>query len=229
MQAYGSDRVQKGDGDQFVLLSRIPKRWIPRVVKTLTTAEFPGTAVLWEERYFEVVDAEPLPQGGVRYLLEPWSDAHIMRTTGRYDAGSEAERLVEYRAQISRERKRKSANALAFLVGHFPAGVQEAIGGELGIVSTRLTITSVFPIYAVVTCLVLWIVSGMMAGSPRPLLVCIVTGYLFIESSFRFAVAWLIGRPIGSFAGTLSYILYYVTVANRARAVSPFARERGKR
>jgi hypothetical protein len=50
MQAYGSDRVRPGDGEQFVLLSRIPKAWKPRVAKSLTSAEFPGTAVLWEGR-----------------------------------------------------------------------------------------------------------------------------------------------------------------------------------
>jgi hypothetical protein len=74
---------------------------------------------------------------------------------------------------------------------------------------------------------VLWIVSGIMSGTPRPLPVYLVTGYLFVESSFRFVVAWLIGRPIGSPAGTLAYLLYYVTAAGRTRAVSPFARERG--
>lgn len=227
MQAYGSDRVRPGDGEQFVLLSRIPKRWTPRAVKTLTSAEFPGTAVLWEERYFEVVDAEALPQGGVRYVLEPWQDMHVMRTTDRYDAESEAERLIEYRAQLSRERKRKSANALAMLVGHFPGAVQEEIGRELGILATRMTIVSTIPVYAAVIALVLWIVDGIMSGTPRPLPVYVVTGYLLIESSFRFVVAWLIGRPIGSPAGTVGYLIYHFTVADRTRAVSPFAREKG--
>jgi hypothetical protein len=227
MQAYGSDRVRTGDGEQFVLLSRIPKAWTPRAAKSLTTAEFPGTAVLWEERYFEVVDAEALPQGGVRYVLEPWREMHVMRTTDRYDAGREEERLVEYRAQLSRETKRKSASALAMLVGHLPAGVQEEIGREYGILPARLTLLSVLPIYAVVIGLVLWIVSGIMTATPRPLPAYILTGYLFIETSFRFMVAWLIGRPIGSAAGTLGYVLYYFTVANRARAGSPFVREKG--
>ncbi len=226
MQAYGSDRVRSEDGERVVLLSRIPKAWTPRAPKTLTTAEFPGTAVLWEERYFEVVDAEGLPQGGVRYVLEPWRDMHVMRTTVRYDAESEAERLIEYRAQLSRETKRKSANALAMLVGHLPAAVQEELGRELGILPTRLTILSTLPIYAGVIALVLWIVDGIMSGTPRPLPVYLVTGYLFIESSLRFIVAWLIGRPIGSPAGTIVYLLYF-TVADRTRGVSPFAREKG--
>lgn len=227
MHPYGSDRVRPGDGEQFILLSRIPKRWTPRVAKTLTNAEFPGTAVLWEERYFEVVDAEPLPQGGVQYLLEPWREMHVMRTTDLYDADSEAERLIEYRAQISRERKRKSAKVMAIFAGHLPAIVQEELGQELGVRATRLTLVSTLPIFAIVIALVLWLVTGLMAGTPRPLPVYILTFYLFIESSFRFIVAWLVRRPMGSSAGVIGYILYYFTIADRTRAVSPFARERG--
>lgn len=227
MHAYGSDRVRPGDGEQIVLLSRFAKAWTPRVAKTLTTAEFPGTAVLWEERYFEVIEAEPLPEGGVRYLLEPWREMHIMRTTDLYDAAREEERLAEYRAQISRERKRKSANLLAMLAGHLPAIVQEEIGRELGIVPTRLTLFSLIPGYALIIALMLWIVTGIMTGTPRPLPVYIVTGYLFLENALRFGMAWLLGRPAGSVAGVIGYILYYFTIADRARAVSPFGREKG--
>ena len=227
MQAYGSDRVRPGDGEQFVLLSRFPKQWTPRMPKSLTTAEFPGTAVLWEERYFEVIDVESLPQGGVRYVLEPWIEMHIMRTTDRYDPDREAERLAEWRALHSRETKRKSASALALLTGHLPSVVQEELGRELGISPTRLTITSAFGVYAVVMGLVLWIVSGIMEQAPRPLAIVVLTGYLFVETTFRFVVAWLVGRSIGSAAGTLGYLLYYYTVADRSHAVSPFAREKG--
>lgn len=227
MQAYGSDRVRAEDGGRVVLLSRIPKRWTPRAPKTLTSAEFPGTAVLWEERYFEVISAEPLPQGGFRYVLEPWQEMHAMRTTDRYDGEREAERVAEYRAQLSRETKRKSANALAILAGHLPAGVQEELSRELGVSATRLTIVSALGVYAVIIGLVLWIVAGIMANTPRPLPVFLVAGYLLLETSFRFGAAWLIGRPAGSAIGILGYILYYVTIADRARATSPFAREKG--
>jgi hypothetical protein len=227
MQAYGSDRVRPGDGEALVLLSRIPKAWTPRAPRTLTTAEFPGTAVLWEERYFEVVSAEPLPQGGFRYVLEPWQEMHAMRTIDQYDDAREAERVADYRAQLSRETKRKSANVLAVFAGHLPAGVQEEIGRELGIVPTRLTITSALGVYAVVIALVLWIVSGIMSHTPRPLGAYIATGYLFVETSFRFMVAWLIGKPAGSVIGIFAYLLYFALFADRTRAVSPFAREKG--
>jgi hypothetical protein len=227
MQAYGSDRVREADGERLILLSRIPKAWMPRAPKTLTAAEFPGTAILWEERYFEVISADALPQGGVRYVLEPWREMHAMRTVDHYDDAHEAARLAEYRAQLARETKRKSANALALLAGHLPAGVQEELGRELGIVATRLTILSALGIYALIVALVMWIVSGIMAGTPRPLPVYIVTGYLFIETSLRFGIAWLTGRPAGSAIGVAGYVLYYYTVADRTRAVSPYAREKG--
>jgi hypothetical protein len=227
MQAYGSDRVRAGDGERVMLLSRIPKAWTPRAPKTLTTAEFPGTAVLWEDRYFEVVDAEPLPQGGVRYVLEPWQEMHAMRTIDHYDDAHEQERLANHRAQLARETKRKSANALSVLAGHLPAGVQEEIGRELGIIAPRLTIISALGVYAVVIALVMWIVSGMMSHTPRPLPVYLLTGYLFVESSLRFGTAWLIGRPAGSAIGIAVYLVYYYTLADRTRAVSPFAREKG--
>ena len=227
MQAYGSDRVRAGDGARVELLSRIPKAWTPRAPKTLTSAEFPGTAVLWDDRYFEVIAAEPLPQGGVRYVLEPWREMHAMRTIDHYDDAHEMQRLAEYRAQLARETKRKSANALAVLAGHLPAAVQEEIGRELGIIATRLTIFSALGVYAVVIALVLWIVNGIMAGVPRPLPAYLITGYLFAETSLRFGIAWLIGRPAGSAIGVIGYLAYYYSVADRARAVSPFAREKG--
>jgi len=182
---------------------------------------------MWEERYFEVISADALPQGGARYVLEPWREMHAMRTIDHYDDAHEAQRLAGYRAQLARETKRKSANALALLAGHLPAGVQEELGRELGIVATRLTIISALGVYALIVALVMWIVNGIMTGTPRALPVYIITGYLFVETSLRFGIAWLFGRPAGSAAGVMGYLLYYYTVADRARAVSLYAREKG--
>src|SRR6266542_5469283 len=140
MTPYGSDRARV-DGERIVLSSHLPKGWRPRVTKTLTSAEFPGTAVLWEEQYFEVIGAEPLP-AGVRYTLEPWRDHHAMRVTARYDDDSEAVLAAEWRAAHARERKRKGAAWLAPLTGHLPAIVQERIGAELGVLPARLTLMS---------------------------------------------------------------------------------------
>src|SRR2546430_2133342 len=99
VQAFGSDRIRRIDGEQVTLDSRLSKGWTARVEKTYTSAEFPGTAVEWEEKYFEVVLADPLPQGGVRYVLEPWLDQHAMRFVDRYDAETEA-RSEEHTSEL---------------------------------------------------------------------------------------------------------------------------------
>src|SRR5215470_11766963 len=60
MRAYGSDRLSLGRGGRFVLACRVPKGWIARREATLTSPEHPGTAVYWEEQWFEVVGVESL-------------------------------------------------------------------------------------------------------------------------------------------------------------------------
>src|SRR5262245_32668208 len=107
MRAHGFDRVRRADGERIVLHARLSKGWVPRVAKTLTTAEFPGTTVLWEERYFEVADARALPNGGVEYVLEPWREHLVMRVVEHYDEPSEAARIAEHRAHLTREKGRK--------------------------------------------------------------------------------------------------------------------------
>ena len=63
MRAYGSDRLRVA-GEKLILWTRVPKpKWVARVPKTLTKSEHPGTAILWEDQFFEVVKAEQLPNG----------------------------------------------------------------------------------------------------------------------------------------------------------------------
>src|SRR5438128_7375134 len=182
MQAFGSDRVRKGDGEQITLLSRIPKGWTPRVDKTMTSAEFPGTAVFWEEEYFEVVIADALPQGGVRYVLEPWREHHIMRFVDRYDAETEASRIDENRKQIQREKSRVAANLLGLLTGHLPAVVQNELGREIGVLPPRLTFISILGTLLVIGLLILYCVSRIMAQEPLPMAAAIPAAYLAIEN-----------------------------------------------
>jgi hypothetical protein len=207
MHAYGADRVRRGDGERIVLSSPGPKGWTARVEKTLTSAEFPGTAVLWEGRYFEVVSEEPIADG-VRYILEPWRDQHAMRVTDRYDDASEARRIEEERKARERETRRKSANALALITGHLPAVAQETLGRELGVLPARLTLISVVGEYVVVAALLLWPVNGRITGTPRPFAAVLILCYLGFETTLRFFIAWTQGRPIGSTVGFIIYLLF---------------------
>jgi hypothetical protein len=219
MQAYGSDRVRV-DGERIVLSSRLPKGWTARAAKTLTSAEFPGTAVLWDEEYFEVVDAEPLPLG-VRYTLERWRDHHAMRVTARYDEESETALGAEWRAAHARERKRKSAAWLAPLTGHVPAIVQERIGAELGVLPARLTQVSLLSELALLVAVVGYAVSRYMEQHSVAMWAVVAAAYLFFETAIRFHVSWMQNRPIGSAIGMAVYLLYWLVTGGRAEE-SPF-------
>jgi hypothetical protein len=224
MHAHGSDRVRV-DGGRFVLSSRLSKGWVSRVGKTLTTAEFPGTAVFWDEQYFEVVDARALPQGGVEYLLEPWPEHHVMRVVEAYDEPSEAARIAAHREHITREKGRKTANVLALLTGHLPAVVQNEIANDIGVLPNRITFVSVLGEYALVGGLVLWMVSYLMRHEPPPVALIIVTAFFAIETTFRFMVNYTQSRPIGSSVGLFAYMAWWLLTGRRA--TSPFAVARG--
>jgi hypothetical protein len=224
VQAFGSDRIRRVEGEQITLLSRLSKGWTARVEKTFTSAEFPGTAVLWEEKYYEIVIAEALPQGGVRYVLEPWLDQHAMRFVDRYDAETEAVRIEENRKLILREKARISANFLGILTGHLPAVVQNELGREIGVLPARLTLASILGTVFVIGLLILYCVRQIMNNEPLPLAAAIPAGYLGIENTFRFAVNWTQSRPIGSTVGFIAYSLFYLVVR---RGPSPFAEEKG--
>lgn len=222
MQAYGSDRVRQ-DGERWILSARREKGWVARVAKTLTSAEFPGTAVLWEDQYFEVVALESQAYG-VRYVLEPWRDNNTIRVSDRYDDASEAAREAEYRRSVVREQQRKTTNLLAVLTGHLPAIVQNAMASELGVVATSITMMSIIGVYVVVGLIAMYCVSQVFEQQPFSALLGFIGGYLALENTIRIHMVWTQSRPVGSVAGFIFYGIYY---AITRRGPSPFAVEKG--
>jgi hypothetical protein len=223
VQAFGSDRVHSNEEGRILLSCRMAKGWQPRTEKTSTSAEHPGTAVLWCDKYYEVVDIKPLAGSAVRYVLAPWRDEHVMRITDRYDEESEALRLSEHRAALRREKQRTSANVLAVFMGHLPAVVQEQLASELGVNAPRLTIASAIPpLIAFVVCLH-FTVSAVIQHkpSPVPMWVWMVVAYLTFDAIFRAHTAWIQNRPMGSLPGLVVYAIYYF-VARDGKIVSPF-------
>jgi hypothetical protein len=227
MQAFGSDRVRVADDGRVLLSSRVGKGWTTRVEKTLTTAEFPGTAVLWNDEYYEVVDAEGLPSGGVRYTLQPWRDAHAMRVVDRYDEESEALRLEELRKGAARDRGRRSANLLGFLTGQLPAAVQEDLAHELGILPARLTLISVVFEFAVGVGLALLIVDRIVNEHYEPVSLILLAVLLAVEVIVRFHLSFVQKRPIGTAAGLFAYIVFYALAPHREKLTSPFKTGKG--
>lgn len=228
MRAHGSDRVRRGDGEQWLLASRLPKGWRAREEKTLTSAEYPGTAVMIEEQYYEVV-AVTERATGIEYRLEPWHDEHVMRHVDRYDDASERARIEEHRRARQRVSRRRGTLAAAVITGQFPAAVQEHYANELGIVAHRLTIVSTLPAWFALG-LAFWLIAGarlQKEQSPVPLPLLILVAMLALESAVRFMVAWTQNRPMGSVAGVLLYSLYYAVSPRREALVAPFRASRG--
>jgi hypothetical protein len=211
------------DGGRITLTSRIDKGWTQRTEKTNISAEFPGTAVLWDEQYYEVVFTEKLPQG-VRYGLEPWKESNTMRVVDQYDEATEAHRLEEHRKKLLREKQRKSANVLAIFVGHLPAHVQEAMANELGLMAPRITAISVFAMFLVVGGLVLFVVRQIFASEGIPLLVVLAGVYIAVESIIRGHIALMQARPMGSVVGWIAYAIFH---AITKKGPSPFAVSKG--
>lgn len=228
MRAYGQDRLREEADGTLLLSCRRPKPgWQEQKPRTSTSAQFPGTTVLWEEQYYEVVDIDSLPQGGVRYRLLPWRDEHAIRTIERYDGEMEAHRLGEHSRGISRVRKRKTANLLGMFTGHLPALVQEELGSELGLLPSRLTLLSLIPPFVIVAFTVMFVVDRIQANLSVPLWTIVVLIYLGNELCARFFFVWTQSRPIGSTVGFIAYLVWYLLNPNRGKALSPFAEAKG--
>jgi hypothetical protein len=227
MQTFGSDRVRELENVRVILMSRYAKNgWLPRVQKTLTSPEHPGTAIFWGDAIYEIVAADVQPQGGVRYVLEPWREEHAIRVSDRYDEESEARRLADHQARIRREQKRKATTLIAFLAGHLPAIVQEQMASDLGMLAHRMTLLSVLSEFLILAALVLGIVHQLMQGNPLHPWHVIVVGFLMAEISVRFLVAWSQNRPLGSVAGVLVYSIAYAAGWRRGM-VSPMKEAKG--
>ena len=229
MRPFGSDRVRAGHGDQWILFAPRSKGWFPRVPKTLTTAEFPGTAILWEERLFEVVTADAAQGGAVRYMLEPWRDNHIIRVSEPYDEASEERRASEHQSAVKREKGRKAANLAGIFTGLLPAIAQEQLGNEIGILPTKLTSLSLLIPLAYLIWFANTFVRRIFVNESIPVPLFLLAVYLFVESAVRLNIAWLHRRPIGSVLGFFPYLLFYLFAGKRSGAVSPFAVPRGQR
>src|SRR5688572_25584236 len=143
MHPYGGDRLRNAGG-KIILQASLPKGWVARKPKGVH-AEYPGTAVLWDGEYFEVITAERVTETAVRYVLEPWRDEHVIRDFQHYDEATEARRIADHRAAASQRKKSFLSRLSGMFLGHFPTHVQEHLQNELGVTPSRMTIASCIP------------------------------------------------------------------------------------
>ncbi len=210
MLTHGSDRARRV-GEKVILQSAISKGWTPRTPKTLTHAEFPGTTVLWDEQYFEVIEATATQTGGVRYVLAEWRESHTIRTFEHYDAQSEALRIADHERARRQRRTSVLSRLSGMFLGYLPAQVQNHLENELGVRASRMTILSCIPALVLLGICILIHVDATMRQKlpPVPSLLWPVLYLLTIESVVRFFVAMSQGRPMGSVIGVIGYAIYH--------------------
>lgn len=207
--AFGADRVEVGRGGEIWLTCPSPKSWLPRQEKTLTRAEFPGTAVAWSDGVFEVLRADPQADGSMRYRLAPWEEGHAIRRLEHYDANSEAGRGAESDDRANRVRRRTLSILLAPLAGLLPGDVQREMESEFGAPALAMTISSALPLL-VVGFLGLFrnLLAGLGAGLGFPRFLTPpfpIALYLFGESALRLGSAFAAGEPMGSLPVVIAF------------------------
>ena len=227
MHPYGGDRLRNAGG-KIILQAAIPKGWVARKPKGVH-AEYPGTAVLWDGEYFEVITAERASETAVRYVLEPWRDDHVIRDFQQYDEATEARRLADHRAAAAQRKKSVLSRLSGIVLGHFPVHVQEHLQNEFGVTPSRMTIVSCIPSVVLLGACV-WFQSEAkleQVASPVPFWLGPLALLLVLESAIRFLVAMTQGRGIGSMLGTLGYVLVWYAMPIRRSWPSPFDPGRG--
>ena len=224
LTARGSDRVRVA-GDKIILFARIAKGWIARVPRSHTRSEHPGTAVLWDEHYYEVLNADVMQGGGIRYVLTAWRDDMIFRDFQTYDDAAEARIAADWEAAMRQRKHGKLAWASGMILGHLPAPIQNRIANEYGISAPRMTVISTIPSLVLLgTCVWLYASAKMkMEASPVPVWVWMIAMYSLAESAMRYQVYMSQSRAMGSLPGTIVYAILSLLAPQRF----PWPRERG--
>lgn len=230
-RALGRDRLGVEAGGRLLLDCDASKGWRGRNPATATSAEHPGSAVRWEEQFFEVLEVRPLGGGAVQYVLAPWDDRHAMRVVESYSEEAEAARKLE-RADTARCSDRHVYAWLAApLLGSLPGYVQERLEREINVPAARLSLASALPLWiAGWISLVLLMASSIEGTGSLPLPVLVFGVYLLAESTARLSVCMVQGRAIGTLVGTLLYEIWRRLGGTKARVEErPIPRERAVR
>lgn len=201
-RAYGADQVRTRASGEIELSCPFAKAWTARSGKTLRSAEYPGTAVEWEGRIYEVLGADSTPQGGMLYRLGPWPENHAIRRLEHYDEISEQLRASDRRDRASDDGKRRLALLLSPLAGLLPADIQKKMERDFGAPALKMTIVSAIPLFGIgFLGLFAFLVrkAGTGLGAPAWLAPPLpVAAYLFGESVLRLASAIAGQEPMGS-------------------------------
>ncbi|HYX21367.1 MAG TPA: hypothetical protein VFA98_11040 [Thermoanaerobaculia bacterium] len=175
--------------------------------RTLTSAEHPGTAVEWDGLLYEVREAEPQADGGMRYVLAPWEERHVVRRAERYDALTEEIRAGDQRDRRRDVVQRRLSILFAPVLGLLPGETQKKMERDFGAPAIAMTIASALPLFLVGFLGVFGALARLArAGNVLPVWIAPpapIAVYLFIESALRLGSAVAAGEPMGILAAEL--------------------------
>lgn len=200
--------METGNGERLVLVCPLPKSWTARTPRTLTRVEHPGTAVEWDGLLYEVREAEPLEDGGMRYGLAPWEEGHAIRRIERYDAVTEEIREGERNDRRHDVVKRRASILLAPLLGLLPGDVQRKMARDFGAPAIGMTVSSALPLFVAgflgLFGVLVRIAGGRLDLPPWAAPPAALSAYLVLESALRLASAIAIGEPVGTLAAEVA-------------------------
>jgi len=165
--------------------------------------------VRWHAELWEVVEADPLAAGGVRYRLAPWEARNAIRTIESYDPESESARASVRAFRRDSVRRRRLAILFSPLLGHLPGSLQKAMESEFGAPAAAMTVVSAVPFLVWGVLGLVSFISEMAGGGPlfEHLPPIPVAAYFTAESALRVGSA-LQGEPMGSAAGWALHALW---------------------
>lgn len=213
---HGGDRLTPLPGGGFEVRSSLDKGWKARRPRTRTTAEFPGTAVHWDEKWFEVVGLRRFADGSRAYDLYPWRAEHAIRNPSRYDEESERALRAEHAQRAKREKHTLGIAFAGLFVGHVPSHAQTEIEREYGFSAIRLSLLSlVIPFLFVV-----WVAARLpIKALPPPYASgteVAIAAYLAVETIARFLLVMKFSSPWGSVPGLILYEIWRLTTRGGA-------------
>ena len=189
--------------------------WKARSFSPTGQSIFPGTAIEFEGRYYEVVfqDYEQGPPLRICYYLNPWEEHFPIRLQFHYNKEECRNTARAYRNQIKSNRQSALLTLISPVVGMLPAEDQIRIANRFGIPATRMTFFSAFVLlppagYGILFFAANWFGNVPLPGPPSVHWIYPFGFYFFSESLVRMLTATKLEEPVGSLLVSLPVLCW---------------------
>jgi hypothetical protein len=196
-------RFASGNPYRLRLETPVERNWRPRIEGDQIRSAHPGTALLFQDRYYEVMLCEPGEDGLIHYHLSPWRDDSLIRQAAELSAATSEQAAIDHREERQRHKRSTLLLVATPLLGLLPSRDQIRLEKEYGadpIFNTTISAILIGLPASVITWLGIAASIGSSFGSPaagaRQ-----YTGlalYFLAESLIRGSSALTAGQPVGS-------------------------------